>query len=81
MNLSLGFRLKMISYNRNMTCPPSRAGIGSTFNTASMMDKNAVRCQKACQSQLDGKIDPMAIKPPTDSYAFSCENNNLIDLM
>ena len=37
-NLSLGFRPVIISYKVNTICPPSRAGIGSRFMTARIME-------------------------------------------
>ena len=38
-NLSLGFLPVIISYRVNSMCPPSRAGIGRMFSTASIMDR------------------------------------------
>ena len=68
-NLSLGFRPEIISYNKNITCPPSNAGIGSKFNTPNIMDKKAVVPQNISQFQNSGKSPPMAAKPPTPLYA------------
>lgn len=44
---SEGCRRVIISYMINTAWPPSSAGIGSMFITASIMDRNAVSCQKA----------------------------------
>src|SRR5690606_1792773 len=64
-NLSLGLRPVTISYNRKVTCPPSRAGMGRMFKKANMMDIKAVVDQKAGQFHESGKRLPMAPKPPT----------------
>lgn len=68
-NLSLGLRPVTISYSKNITCPPSRAGIGKRFNTANIMDKKAVVFQKISQFQESGNNPPIAAKPPTPLYA------------
>jgi hypothetical protein len=65
-NLSPGFLPVIISYIRNNTCPPSNAGIGRMFIIAKIIDRNAVRFQNACQSQVPGKILPIVINPPRD---------------
>ena len=49
-NLSLGLCRVTISYIENITCPPSNAGMGNKFRTASMIDNNAVTFQNLCQS-------------------------------
>ena len=53
-NFSLGTLLVIISYSKNITWPPSRAGIGNKFKTPNIIDKNAVRAQKSCQLQVPG---------------------------
>ena len=58
-------RPMMASRSRNMTCPPSSPGMGRMFMTARMMLMRAVRCQKARQSQVAGKMLPMVMKDPT----------------
>ena len=45
-NLSLGFLPLTISYNKNITCPPSKAGIGNRFIKAKMIEIKAVLAQK-----------------------------------
>ena len=45
-NLSLGFRPVMISYSVNTIWPPSSAGIGRRFITASMMESIAMMLRK-----------------------------------
>src|SRR5690554_6229432 len=54
-NFSLGFFRVIISYNKNITCPPSRAGIGSRFIIPSIIERNAVTFQKYSQDQTSGK--------------------------
>ena len=55
--LAAAFRLRQdlglvpISYSRKSTWPPSSAGIGRMFITASATDRNAVRYQKEYQFQ------------------------------
>ena len=63
-NFSFGLRREMISYNVNIICPPSKAGIGRKFINASATDRNAVISQKLSQFQLSGNRLPMAPKPP-----------------
>src|SRR5210317_209357 len=68
-NLSLGFFLKIISYVKNIACPPSNAGIGNKFKTPNIIDKKAVIVQKACQSQVVGNIFAIDTKLPKPLYA------------
>src|SRR5690606_9173695 len=63
-NFSLGFRPLIISYNVNITCPPSSAGMGSKFINAKMIDRKAVIFQNDSQSQVVGNTEPMALNPP-----------------
>ena len=53
--LSLGFLPVIISYIVNTICPPSKAGIGSRFITASMIDSIAMMLRKLYQSHASGK--------------------------
>ena len=53
-NFSLGLRPEIISYNKNITCPPSKAGIGSKLSTPNIIDKNAVKPQKSGQLHVLG---------------------------
>ena len=69
-NLSLGLRPLIISYNKNITCPPSSAGIGKIFIKAKIIDISAVVYQKLVQSQVSGNRPPMAPKPPTCEAPF-----------
>ena len=71
MNLSLGLRPVIISYNVNSTCPPSRAGIGKMFMKASTMLKRAVIPQKRSQSQEAENMFPMLRKLPRESLALT----------
>ena len=50
--------------------PPSNAGIGNKFKTASITESQAVIFQNTSQFHVPGKILPIAIKLPTDLYAF-----------
>ena len=59
-NLSLGLRPEIISYNKNITCPPSKAGIGNKLSTPNIIDKKAVILQNVCQSQKSGNTFSMA---------------------
>ena len=68
MNLSEGFRPEIISYIRNIAWPPSNAGIGNKFKTPNIIERKAVVLQNDCQSQEDGNIFPMAIKPQSPLY-------------
>ncbi len=63
-NLSEGLRLVTISTRRNSIYPPSRAGMGIMFINASMMDRNAVICQKAYQLHDAGNMSPSVPNPP-----------------
>ena len=63
-NLSDGLLPVAISYNKNITCPPSKAGIGNKLSTPSIIDKNAVIDQKSNQLKDEGNIFPIAINPP-----------------
>src|SRR6266511_5830089 len=68
-NLSLGLRRVIISYKVNITCPPSRAGIGRRFINARTIERKAVMVQNASQSQpYFGKIEPIALNPPNPLY-------------
>ena len=71
MNLSLGLRPVIISYNKNITCPPSKAGIGNKFINAKIKDKIAVILQNLCQSQVSENILAIEPKPPKLSEAFT----------
>ena len=51
MNFSLGLRRVITSYNRNITCPPSNAGIGNRFITPRISDNIAVKLQNDGQCQ------------------------------
>ena len=73
---SLGLRRVIISYSKNSTCPPSRAGMGKMFMKARMMLRKAVMSQNMCQSHTGGNMLPMAPKPPSD-LAPSVENRYL----
>jgi hypothetical protein len=53
-----------ISYNKNITCPPSSAGIGNKFITPSIIDNNR-DVPENFPAQVLGKISNMALKPPT----------------
>ena len=64
-NLSFGLRPETISYNKNITWPPSNAGIGSKLRTANIIDKKAVIFQNVSQLQVSGKISKMALKYQT----------------
>src|SRR5580658_550719 len=79
MNLSLGFRPLIISYNVNNACPPSNAGIGSTFINASRILKIAVSVQKLSQSHTDGKTLAILTTLPRLSCIFTSfdVNSNL----
>ena len=66
MNLSFGFRRVTTSYNKNITCPPSSAGIGKIFMKAKITDRKAVIFQKAYQSHIGGKKLPIAPNPPKE---------------
>ena len=55
------------SYSKNITWPPSSAGIGRIFITARIIERKAVRFQKDCQSHTPGNILPIVINPPSDS--------------
>ena len=51
--------------NNNLLVIIPCAGIGNRFRTPNIIDKNAVIDQKVTQLQSDGKIFPIAIKPPS----------------
>ena len=68
-NLSLGFLPVTISYNKNITWPPSKAGMGKMFIKAKIMESRAVVLQKAAQFQVSGNKPPIAANPPTPLYA------------
>ena len=55
----------IISYNKNMTCPPSSAGMGKRFIKAKINEKKAVFRQKISQSQPASKMLPKVTKLPT----------------
>ena len=63
---SLGLRPVIISYNKNSTCPPSNAGMGSMFMKARIMLRKAVMRQNIIQSHVGGNRLPIAPKPPND---------------
>jgi hypothetical protein len=44
--------------------------MGNMFIIARIIDRNAVKFQNACQSHSPGKMLPIIINPPNDSYAF-----------
>src|SRR5678809_657210 len=68
-NFSLGLRRVIISYKVNITCPPSKAGIGNKFMNARTIDKNAVIVQNASHlHSYFGKMEPIALKPPRPLY-------------
>ena len=75
MNLSLGFLPETISYIRNITCPPSKAGIGNTFIKAKIIEISAVDSQKPFQSHFAGKILPIVPKPPSCDAPFFVKTN------
>ena len=62
---SLGFRPEIISYNRNITWPPSSAGMGNTFKKASHTENMAIKLQKKVQSQVSGMISTIPMGPLT----------------
>ena len=63
-NLSLGLDQVTTSYIKNITCPPSKAGIGNAFIKARIIDKSAVVSQKSFQFHSAGNKLPIAAKPP-----------------
>ena len=67
---SLGLDPVMTSHNKNMTWPPSNAGIGNKLMKASNMDRVAVIFQNRCQSQVFPYSLPIEMKLPKESFAF-----------
>ena len=59
-------RRAMISYNKNITCPPSNAGIGKIFIKAKTKLSIAVKVQKFNQFQLLPNICAIPIGPAND---------------
>jgi len=55
----------MTSYIKNITCPPSKAGIGNAFIKARIIDKSAVVSQKSFQFHSAGNKFPIAANPPS----------------
>src|SRR5690606_13987029 len=74
-NFSLGFLPVIISYSKNITCPPSNAGMGSIFIKAKIIDKKAVESQNPCQSQESGKSLAIVPNPPTSVAPFLVKRN------
>ena len=77
-NLSEGLRLVTISTRRNSIYPPSRAGMGIMFINASMMDRNAVICQKAYQLNDDCIMSPI-LPSRRRLWAMSLGNRSVRD--
>ena len=71
MNLSLGLRPVIISNKMNKAWPPSNAGIGNTFMKAKMIENTPVKVQNLSQSQKEGKVFPILIKLPKESFGFT----------
>ena len=63
--LSLAFLPVIISYIRNIACPPSRAGMGKIFINARIIEIKAVLDQNPFQSHFEGNKLPIAPKPPS----------------
>ena len=65
MNLSFGLDPVTTSYIKNITCPPSKAGIGKAFIKARIIERSAVVSQKFFQFHSAGNKFPIAAKPPS----------------
>ena len=63
-NWSLGGLPEIISYNKNITWPPSSAGIGKIFINANIIESNAVMPQNLCQFQVVSNKPPIEANPP-----------------
>ena len=62
---SLGGRPEIISYNKNITCPPSNAGIGKILRKANQTENIAIKDQIKVQSHCLGIISTIPIGPLT----------------
>ena len=68
--LSLAFLPVIISYIKNIACPPSSAGMGRMFMKARIIEIRAVLDQNPFQSHFDGNKLPIAPKPPNCEAPF-----------
>ena len=68
--LSFAFLPVIISYIKNIACPPSSAGIGKIFINARIIEIKAVLDQNPFQSHFEGNKLPIAPKPPNCDAPF-----------